>query len=48
MTNKAANAGALLIASIGMMFTAFGLIGVSPTQIAHHQNPATSNVECHQ
>lgn len=48
MTDKGANAGALLLASIGMIFTALGLIGVSPTQIAHHQTSAPTNVECHQ
>lgn len=48
MTDKGANAGALLLASIGMILTALGLVGVNPTQVAHHQKPTSANVECHQ
>lgn len=48
MTDKGANAGALLLASIGMIFTALGLVGVDTTRVAHHQNPSNTNVERHQ
>lgn len=48
MTDKGANAGALLLASVGLIFTALGLIGISPTNTAHHQGNVPANVECHQ
>lgn len=37
MSNKAANAGALLLASIGMAFAALGIIGINPTPPTHNQ-----------
>jgi hypothetical protein len=46
MTDKGANAGALLLASVGLIFTALGLIGISPTQTAHHQGDIPANIEC--
>jgi len=49
MSNRVANAGAVLIASIGMTFAALGLVGVDPTWTAHHQHPAgKTSIECKQ
>lgn len=31
MSNKVANAGAVLLASIGMAFAALGVVGINPT-----------------
>jgi hypothetical protein len=49
MTDRAANAGAALIASIGMAFAALGLIGAHPSMTAHHQHPTSeTSIECKQ
>jgi|31_taG_2_1085359.scaffolds.fasta_scaffold09320_2 hypothetical protein len=49
MSDRVANAGAVLIASIGMAFAALGLVGVDPSLTAHHQHPTNeTSIECKQ
>lgn len=42
MTQKAANVGVFVLATLGMVLTTLGLLGVEPNKTAHHQAPAAT------
>jgi hypothetical protein len=39
MSQKAVNVGVFVMATLGMVLTALGLLGVEPNNTAHHQAP---------